>query len=803
MKIGTLFTLSFAGLISAIVIAATSSAFSATGFYDVTLQREPPVLRADYQLQGNLNSSVGTAPPLTSLTGSGGATSFANDSVDGFNRQTLRFPFNSGVSVNNIGTIVPEGAFTLAIVFKLDDMSQRRRFFDISGGTSANGFFFLNGRFEPENTANLAMLNNAYTQVVIVRTGTGQVHYYRDGFLRFTDTDDGEPLPNGIRFFQDALNDPLQASPGNVARIRLWDAPLTQTEVNALDRVPEAPAGSMPVTFLSTRNGVTEQYRMNADGTSQVRLTNNQVNDISGRFSPDGTKLVYQRRQAVASDPQQIWIMNVDGTGQTRLTNTTANDISASWRPDGQKIIFSRCDANIVCDLYTMNSDGTDQQPITAANTALDEDQAKYTPNGQKLVFVCRDANSNYQICVSNSDGTNRQAITNTVSPIISQLVEVSPDGQKLVFVRNSTTIAGTAGDDIYTMNIDGSNVVNITNNATRDTTPMWSPDGTQIMFSASRAGGIPDIWIMNADGSNPVRLTRNSADDRLSDWFRGAAPRRAPFDFDGDGKTDISTYKPGPGEWWYLRSSDGGNRAFQFGNSTDVLVPADFTGDGKTDNAFYRNGGWFVLRSNDFSFYSFPFGTATDIPVPADYDGDGKADAAVFRPASGTWFIQRSSDGQVVVQSFGNSADRPAPADFDGDGKADLAIYRPLGSSGQSEWWYLRSSDGGNRAYAFGQSSDKTVVGDYTGDGRADFAFFRNGQWFVLRSSDLTFYSFPFGTATDIPAPGDYDGDGTTDAAVFRPSDTNWYVQRSTTGTLIQQFGAPNDRPVPSVYVR
>lgn len=286
--------------------------------------------------------------------------------------------------------------------------------------------------------------------------------------------------------------------------------------------------------------------------------------------------------------------------------------------------------------------------------------------------------------------------------------------------------------------------------------------------------------------------------------WAGGSGPEvvqnEAPFDFDGDGKTDISTYKPAVGEWWYLRSSDGGNRAFQFGNSTDVLVPGDFTGDGKADQAFYRNGEWFILRSNDFSFYSFPFGTSTDIPAPADFDGDGLTDPAVFRPSNGQWFIQRSSGG-VTIEGFGSPGDRPVPADYDGDGKADLAINRPNGNSG-AEWWLNRSTMGVIAA-TFGQPTDKTVHGDYTGDGKADVAFFRAGVWFILRTSDFSFYSFPFGSASDIPAPGDYDGDGKFDAAVFRPSETNWYVQRSTAGVLIQQFGAATDRPVPNVYVR
>src|SRR5688572_29365206 len=74
--------------------------------------------------------------------------------------------------------------------------------------------------------------------------------------------------------------------------------------------------------------------------------------------------------------------------------------------------------------------------------------------------------------------------------------------------------------------------------------------------------------------------------------WGGGALPaptQDAPFDFDGDGKTDIGIFRPSAAEWWINRSSTGETTAAQFGASTDIITPADFTGDDKADIAFWR----------------------------------------------------------------------------------------------------------------------------------------------------------------------------------------------------------------------
>ncbi len=274
--------------------------------------------------------------------------------------------------------------------------------------------------------------------------------------------------------------------------------------------------------------------------------------------------------------------------------------------------------------------------------------------------------------------------------------------------------------------------------------------------------------------------------------------------DFDGEGKTDISIFRPAVAEWWINRSLDGGTFAAQFGSSGDIPVPADFTGDGRNEVAFYRpsNGSWYVLRSEDFSYYSFPFGVTSDVPAPADFDGDGRADPAVFRQSSGTWYIARSTGGTTIV-TFGSAMDQPVPADYDGDGRADIAVWRAAGSSGNGEWWIQRSSLG-SLAVAFGNAGDKTVVGDWTGDGKADIAFFRGstGTWFVLRSEDSSYFAFAFGLDGDLPSPGDYDGDGKLDAGVFR-GNGQWFINASSGGNTFLSFGVTGDRPLPGSFVR
>jgi Tol biopolymer transport system component/chemotaxis protein histidine kinase CheA len=127
-----------------------------------------------------------------------------------------------------------------------------------------------------------------------------------------------------------------------------------------------------------------------------------------------------------------------------------------------------------------------------------------------KLVLRA-DWDGNAEIYVMNTDGSGLKRLT--FNDALDTMPLWSPDGSRILFISQRD-----GNDEIYVMNADGSGLNCLTVNEASDRGPKWSPDGSRIVFLSDRDGDI-DLYTMKTDGSDQKRLTDNEATDTMPCW--------------------------------------------------------------------------------------------------------------------------------------------------------------------------------------------------------------------------------------------------------------------------------------------
>lgn len=146
-------------------------------------------------------------------------------------------------------------------------------------------------------------------------------------------------------------------------------------------------------------------------------------------------------------------------------------------------------------------------QQITPDNTPLGSGTV-----ADKIVLMADpDNKGTFELYTANVDGSALQQLTNNQHNEIYPAW--SPDGTQIAYASDAT-----GNYEIFVSNSDGTNERQITNNGATDFTPIWSPDGTRIAFASNRDGDF-EIYLMDADGKNISQLTDNGFDDRTPDW--------------------------------------------------------------------------------------------------------------------------------------------------------------------------------------------------------------------------------------------------------------------------------------------
>jgi Tol biopolymer transport system component len=245
-----------------------------------------------------------------------------------------------------------------------------------------------------------------------------------------------------------------------------------------------------------------------------VVLFSTQIDAHSTSISQASSDLiVFVRPQPLGSgnDNSDIWIMNADGSNETQLTTFSDADRWPALSPDGSKIAYVSY-RNELWTLWVMDSDGTNPMQIPYAGNVQ---APTWSSDGSQIAFG-GDAEDGYEIWTINADGSNPQRLT--TNSVAAGNPAWSPDRSQLVYTAEPMADYS----DLYTVNSDGTGqtlLVSSVISGFSNEIPSWSPDGTQIATIHSSAGnqGPYDLWVMDADGSNGQVLVQNIANPNVN----------------------------------------------------------------------------------------------------------------------------------------------------------------------------------------------------------------------------------------------------------------------------------------------
>ena len=156
-------------------------------------------------------------------------------------------------------------------------------------------------------------------------------------------------------------------------------------------------------------------YTANLDGTDQQQLTQGQSYNWMPRWSPDGTKLMFEtmRNESPSNHVENgghrdVYVMDSTGANQTNLTST-AYGHHPSWSPDGKFIAYMAHGG-----VWTMKADGSDKQNISHGKTR--DSEPVWSPDGQWIAFTRTTGKSSGEdamdIWIMKSDGTEQRQVT-------------------------------------------------------------------------------------------------------------------------------------------------------------------------------------------------------------------------------------------------------------------------------------------------------------------------------------------------------------------------------------------------------
>ena len=309
-----------------------------------------------------------------------------------------------------------------------------------------------------------------------------------------------------------------------------------------------APAPAPPSATAAGTTGSSQAYVEPDSGERHLRNIQQLTfggNNAEAYFSPDGTRLIFQRQESVGAGCDQQFVMNVDGSGLRRVSNGLGRTTCGYFYDGGRRILYSSTfEESPECppapdrsqgyvwpldnlEIYTALADGSELRRLTR-NEAYDA-EATVSPDGKRVVFTST-RDGDIELYTMNVDGTDVHRVTDRVG--YDGGAFFSPDGRRLVWRAMYPEAAADSADyqrllarrlvrpsrlELWVADADGSNARQVTRLGAASFAPFFHPDGRRIVFTSNHPDPKSrnfDLYLVGIDGSGLERVTTSAEFD-------------------------------------------------------------------------------------------------------------------------------------------------------------------------------------------------------------------------------------------------------------------------------------------------
>ena len=276
------------------------------------------------------------------------------------------------------------------------------------------------------------------------------------------------------------------------------------------------------IVFSSNRDGNSEIYTMNPDGSEQVNLTKHRASDYNPVWSPTGEQILFVSDRHGTKD---LYLMNADGTNVRKVFKKLVGRQYPTWSPDGKQFAYHRFDKLAI---YVASRDGKNEKELASGLWPV------WSPNGSEIAFVADEKFvflaegvlqvENAKIQIINLQTNAQEALLPGKRLMFSPAW--APNSHKIAFSWiNLDPINLLAGKDpadaeaVYVVNRDGSGlkqIVDADDAATSD--PIWAPQGDELIYE-KEVREDTHLFKIALDGDVSEQLTQQG-DNFGGDWF-------------------------------------------------------------------------------------------------------------------------------------------------------------------------------------------------------------------------------------------------------------------------------------------